>query len=73
MGFRAAIAARFEHMKITEAQRRYLVGYVPGRGNTATPDIHLKGKWLREAGFETGTKVTVNITADCIVLVPEIS
>jgi toxic protein SymE len=47
--------------------------YVPGRGDTSPPDIHLKGKWLREAGFETGTKVTVNITADCIVLIPDIS
>ncbi|MDW6093015.1 SymE family type I addiction module toxin [Vibrio rhizosphaerae] len=54
---------------ISKAQRRYLVGYVPDRGDTATPDIRLKGKWLREAG----TKVTVNITADCIVLVPDIS
>ncbi|WP_370737052.1 SymE family type I addiction module toxin [Vibrio gazogenes] len=24
------------------------------RSPTATPGIHLKGKWLREAGFETG-------------------
>ncbi|SHO59240.1 SymE family type I addiction module toxin [Vibrio quintilis] len=33
--------------------------------------IHLKGKWLREAGFETGTPVTVNIAGDCIVLIPD--
>ncbi|WP_083601866.1 SymE family type I addiction module toxin [Vibrio quintilis] len=40
-------------------------------GDTSTPDIHLKGKWLREAGFETGTPVTVNIAGDCIVLLPD--
>ncbi|WP_200797011.1 SymE family type I addiction module toxin [Vibrio quintilis] len=40
-------------------------------GDTSTPDIHLKGKWLREAGFETGTPVTVNIAGDCIVLIPD--
>jgi toxic protein SymE len=56
---------------ISKAQRRYIVGYVPNRGDTSTPDIHLKGKWLREAGFETGTPVTVNIAGDCIVLIPD--
>ncbi|WP_073586652.1 SymE family type I addiction module toxin [Vibrio quintilis] len=35
------------------------------------PDIHLKGKWLREAGFETGTTVTVKIAGDCIMLIPD--
>jgi len=35
--------------------------------------VLIKGKWLREAGFETGTQVTVNIAGDCIVLRPEIS
>ncbi|QMV16762.1 SymE family type I addiction module toxin [Vibrio spartinae] len=40
-------------------------------GDTSTPDIHLKGKWLREAGFETGTPVTVKIAGDCIVLIPD--
>ncbi|WP_410177048.1 SymE family type I addiction module toxin [Vibrio spartinae] len=35
--------------------------------------FHLKGKWLREAVFETGVRITVNIAADCIVLVPDIS
>ncbi|WP_077336729.1 SymE family type I addiction module toxin [Vibrio ruber] len=28
--------------------------------------MHLKGQWLREAGFETGTKITVNITTDSL-------
>jgi len=58
---------------ISKAQRRYIVGFVPNGGDTNTSDIHLKGKWLREAGFETGMKITVNIAAECIVLIPEIS
>ncbi|WP_409351283.1 SymE family type I addiction module toxin [Vibrio nigripulchritudo] len=33
--------------------------------------LHFKGKWLREAGFETSTHVTVYIAGDCIVLIPE--
>ncbi|WP_073603744.1 SymE family type I addiction module toxin [Vibrio aerogenes] len=46
---------------------------MPNRGDTSTPDFHLKGKWLREAGtgFGTGTPVTVNITEDCIVQIPD--
>nr|WP_255414955.1 SymE family type I addiction module toxin [Rahnella sikkimica] len=28
-----------------------MVGYIPNRGDTSTPNIHLIGKWLREAGF----------------------
>ncbi|CAM3955957.1 Toxic protein SymE [Vibrio aerogenes CECT 7868] len=59
------------HSMVSKAQRRYIVGYVPNGGDTSTPDIHLKGKWLREAGFETGTQVTVNIAGDCIVLIPD--
>ncbi|WP_415860611.1 SymE family type I addiction module toxin [Vibrio metschnikovii] len=33
--------------------------------------MYLKGKWLREAGFETGTPVIVKIAGDCIVLIPD--
>nr|WP_277754377.1 SymE family type I addiction module toxin [Rosenbergiella epipactidis] len=40
----------------------------PGR---STPLIKLSGKWLRDAGFETGTGVTVKIAGDCIVLIPD--
>ncbi|CDH21281.1 hypothetical protein XBKQ1_330036 [Xenorhabdus bovienii str. kraussei Quebec] len=45
--------------RISKAQRRYIVGYVPKRGDTSTPNINLKGKWLREAGFEIGAHLTV--------------
>ncbi len=56
-------------VKISKAQRNYTVGYLPNGGDTSTPNIHLKGKWLREAGFETGAHLTVKITDGCIVLV----
>ncbi|WP_319611854.1 SymE family type I addiction module toxin [Brenneria sp. L3-3Z] len=36
-----------------------------------TPAIKLSGKWLREAGFNTGTGLTVKIAGDCIVLIPD--
>ncbi|EKO3629264.1 SymE family type I addiction module toxin [Vibrio metschnikovii] len=33
--------------------------------------MYLKGNWLRKAGVETGTPVTVKIAEDCIVLIPD--
>jgi toxic protein SymE len=36
---------------MSKAQRQYIIGYVTNQGDTCTPNIHLKGKWLREAGF----------------------
>ncbi|MBK5144384.1 type I addiction module toxin, SymE family [Budviciaceae bacterium BWR-B9] len=57
------------HLSIT--QRRYTVGYIPNRGDTSTPLLNLSGKWLKEAGFDTGTGVTVKITEGCIVLIPD--
>ncbi|GKX55708.1 hypothetical protein SOASR030_18200 [Leminorella grimontii] len=54
-----------------KTQRRYTVGYEPNHGDTSTPALHLSGKWLREAGFETGVGVTVKIAGDCIVLIPD--
>ena len=40
-------------------------------GDTGTPNIHLKGKWLREAGFETGVHLTVKISDGCIVIIKD--
>ena len=54
---------------ISKAQRRYTVGYLPNGKDT--PAIKLSGNWLREAGFNTGTGVTVKIAGDCIVLIPD--
>ncbi len=52
-------------------QRRYTVGYAPQRGDTSRPALNLSGKWLREAGFDTGTGVTVKIADGCIVLIAD--
>ena len=57
--------------EIVKNQRRYTVGYVPNRGDTSTPALNLSGKWLREAGFDSGIGVTVKIAGDCIVLIPD--
>lgn len=56
---------------ISKAQRRYIVGYVPNRGDTGTPNIHLKDKWLKEARFETGAHLTVKISDGCIVIIKD--
>ncbi|KUE18810.1 hypothetical protein SE08_22490, partial [Salmonella enterica subsp. enterica serovar Mbandaka] len=38
---------------------------------THIPELHLKGDWLAEAGFETGTSVTVKISEGCLILIAE--
>ncbi|EBC0776079.1 type I toxin-antitoxin system SymE family toxin [Salmonella enterica] len=35
------------------------------------PSPHLKGDWLKEAGFDTGRGVTVKISQGCIVLMAD--
>ncbi|EAA8878207.1 type I toxin-antitoxin system SymE family toxin [Salmonella enterica] len=35
------------------------------------PSLHLKGDWLKEAGFDTGCGVTVKISQGCIVLMAD--
>lgn len=57
-------------VKAAKAERRYIVGYRPQRGDTSTPALKLSGKWLREAGFETGQPVTVRIAEGCLILTP---
>ncbi|SIP71220.1 Endoribonuclease symE (fragment) [Xenorhabdus innexi] len=37
----------------------------------APPAIHLKGQWLKQAGFEIGGSVTVKIMEGCLVLIPD--
>lgn len=62
---------KIKSKKPAKTERHYTVSYVPNRGDTSTPALNLSGKWLREVGFETGTRVTVKIAGDCIVLIPE--
>ena len=47
--------------------RQVGVSYVPIH---LEPCAVLKGKWLREAGFNIGQKVTITVTDNRIVIVP---
>ncbi|HCR5936536.1 TPA: SymE family type I addiction module toxin, partial [Shigella flexneri] len=42
------------------------MGYLPNRSDT--PVIKISAKWLRKAGFEIGTGVTVKISEGCLIL-----
>ena len=54
---------------ISKTQRRCTVGYLPNR--SATPVFKISAKWLREAGFEIGTGVTVKISEGCLILLAD--
>ncbi|HHV7382221.1 TPA: SymE family type I addiction module toxin [Escherichia fergusonii] len=66
---------------ISKTQRRYKVGYVRARHiNSKTymttyysrhPSLHLKGDWLKEAGFDTGRGVTVKISEGCLTIIAD--
>lgn len=58
--------------KTPTTRRFYTVGYVPKNGDTDTPAINLKGKWLRDSGFETGLPLIVTIEQGRIVIEPEL-
>ncbi len=53
----------------TKPERTFIVGYRPKCLDTSTPSITLSGKWLREAGFETGNHYTLKMMPGCLVLV----
>ncbi|PHM39917.1 SymE family type I addiction module toxin [Xenorhabdus miraniensis] len=58
--------------KAAKTERYYTVGYVPQNDKAnAPPAIHLKGQWLKQAGFEIGGTLTVKIMDGCIVLIPD--
>lgn len=54
--------------EIKKSERAVIVGYRPHGPDKSTPNLILKGKWLREAGFDTGQQVTVKVMNGCIVL-----
>ncbi|MDZ3868638.1 SymE family type I addiction module toxin [Escherichia coli] len=54
---------------MSKTQRRCTVGYLPNRSDT--PVIKISAKWLREAGFEIGTGVTVKISDGCLILLAD--
>lgn len=43
---------------------------LPNSGYKSTPAIMLKGQWIREAGFDCGTSITVTCEEGCLVIVP---
>lgn len=51
-----------------KTERTLIMGYRPQGMNKNTPSLTLTGKWLREAGFETGQQVRVKVMDGCIVL-----
>jgi len=51
-----------------KTERSLIVGYRPQGANKNTPSLILSGKWLREAGFDTGQQVCVKVVDGCIVL-----
>ncbi|WP_330986038.1 MULTISPECIES: SymE family type I addiction module toxin [Enterobacterales] len=69
--------------KISKTQRRYSVGYITARHAdpktfrtryySRHPSLMLKGDWLKEAGFETGTGVTVKISDGVLTIIADTS
>lgn len=53
---------------IAKTDRTLIVGYRPQGTNKSTPSLTLSGKWLRDAGFDTGHQVTVKVAEGCLVL-----
>ena len=52
---------KFRNMKVYEQS---------GYQYKSTPAIMLKGQWLREAGFDCGTSITVTCEEGRLVIVP---
>ena len=52
-----------------KTERSLIMGYRPHGGDKSTPSVTLSGKWLREAGFNTGQQVSVKVMGGCIVLI----
>lgn len=53
------------HMLTTRA---YTVGYVSDAKYQPMPAVTLKGHWMAEAGFETGTLLEVRVLNGCMIL-----
>ncbi|WP_039057978.1 SymE family type I addiction module toxin [Enterobacter sp. Bisph1] len=54
---------------IAGTEHNVIVRYRPNQGDASTPSITLSGKWLRDAGFDTGQHILVKVMNGCIVLV----
>ncbi|AWH89934.1 type I toxin-antitoxin system SymE family toxin [Limnobaculum parvum] len=66
--------------EISKAQRQLKVGYINRRHERRAthmttyynhaPSLHLKGHWLEEAGFNTGTPVTIAVEHGQLIIRP---
>lgn len=56
----------------TPTTRCYTVGYISDAKYQPVPAVTLKGHWLAEAGFITGTPVNVRVMSGCLVLTAEV-
>ncbi|NUU64733.1 type I addiction module toxin, SymE family [Enterobacteriaceae bacterium BIT-l23] len=66
---------------ISKTQRNLKVGYTSMRHENSTtgittrysrsPSLHLKGNWLSEVGFETGTQVEVKVLPGCLIVLAQ--
>jgi toxic protein SymE len=66
---------------ISKTQRNLKVGYTSIRHENSTtgittrysrsPSLHLKGNWLGELGFETGTPVNVKVLPGCLIILAQ--
>ena len=52
----------------TPTTRCYTVGYVSDAKYQPVPAVTLKGYWLEEAGFGTGTPVNIRVMQDCLII-----
>ncbi|MFU9137815.1 SymE family type I addiction module toxin [Erwinia tasmaniensis] len=52
----------------THTTRCYTVGYVSDAKYQPVPAITLKGHWLEETGFATGTPLEVKVLPGCLIL-----
>ena len=64
-----SIAQPAEPEVLAANNRQITVGYASRYPDyRRTPSITMKGQWLEEAGFATGTAVEVKVMKGCIVL-----
>ncbi|MFC0138948.1 SymE family type I addiction module toxin [Erwinia mallotivora] len=52
----------------TPTTRCYTVVYVSDAKYRPVPAVTLKGHWLREMGFDTGTALEVKVLPGCLIL-----
>ena len=58
-------------VQMSKIERHYTVGYLPSRSDDSIPAINLKGKWLNQAEFTTGTPLIIRVMQGCLVITTE--